>query len=125
MGYDLHITRREFWADQDQDITADEWLKIVGKDTELVIDIQNGPYSVLWKPINNSGEYWLDWFDGNIYSKNPDEILIQKMLEISRQLNAKVQGDDGELYNEVIQKQERRTADKKNNSWLGRIFGKR
>jgi hypothetical protein len=125
MGYDLHITRREFWTDQDQDITADEWLNIVGNDTELLIDIHNGPYFALWKPINNSGEYWLDWFDGNINSKNPDKILIRKMIEISKQLNAKVQGDDGELYDEVIQKQEGRTANTKNNSWLGRIFGKR
>ena len=43
-------------------------------------------------------EPWLDWHDGAIYSKNADPALIDKMVAIARQLHARVQGDDGEIY---------------------------
>ena len=68
----------------------------------------------------------LDWFQGEIFTKNPDQILIDKMVKIAHNLNAVVQGDDGELYDENIQ-----IADKsisgltlnKKESWFKRIFG--
>lgn len=41
---------------------------------------------------------WLDWFQGNVYTKNPDEALILKMVRIAKELNGQVQGDDGEIY---------------------------
>ena len=41
---------------------------------------------------------WLEWFDGYIYTKNPDEPILSKMLEIATALGAKVQGDDLETY---------------------------
>ena len=41
---------------------------------------------------------WLDWFEGDIYTKNPDEPILAKMLGIASSLGAKVQGDDGEVY---------------------------
>ena len=41
---------------------------------------------------------WLDWDHGDIYTKNPDEPILAKMLLIASALGAKVQGDDGEFY---------------------------
>jgi hypothetical protein len=92
MGYDFHITRRNDWYDEGADISADEWLKYVESDPELSIDESNGKYFAIWK------EDWLDWHRGEIYTKNPRRNLVEKMIQIANRLNAKVQGDEGEVY---------------------------
>jgi hypothetical protein len=93
MGNDLHITRRKFWADQGNDITAQEWLACVKSDPELRPTPKNGPYFVEWG--NGS---WLDWSEGVISTRNPNEALMAKMVAIAKRFNATVQGDDGEIY---------------------------
>jgi hypothetical protein len=99
MGYDLHITRAEFWSQNEgKEITADEWLKLVKKDPELKLAGYNGPYFALWNGPSQYPDPWLDWFSGNIFTKNPDDPIIEKMARIANQLGAKVQGDDGEAY---------------------------
>jgi hypothetical protein len=40
----------------------------------------------------------LDWRDGQVVVKNPDEILLGKMCEIAAALGARVLGDEGEFY---------------------------
>jgi hypothetical protein len=96
MGYDLHITRRKYWPDEGDDITAQEWLAYVKQDSELRLQVENGPHFAAWRGA--SGTAWLDWSDGQIYTKNPDALLIEKMVSIARQFGAQVQGDDGEVY---------------------------
>jgi hypothetical protein len=98
VGYDLHITRRKNWSEAGNDITAEEWLAYVAKDPELSLSPENGPQFALWSGKSKHADPWLDWFNGNIYAKNPDEVLIDKMVAIGRSLNAQVQGDDGEIY---------------------------
>lgn len=98
MGYDVHITRRMNWADEGDDITVKEWLDIVVVDPELSLYSQNGPYFAIWKSEQSETEYWMNWSNGNINSKNPDEPLVNKMILIARFLGASVQGDDGEIY---------------------------
>ena len=51
-----------------------------------------------WRGKSRQPDAWVDWFKGNIYTKNPDEALIGKMVHIARALHATVQGDDGEIY---------------------------
>jgi hypothetical protein len=97
MGYDFHITRRDNWYDEGADISADEWLKYVESDPELSIDESNGKYFAIWK------EDWLDWRRGEIYTKNPRKNLVEKMIQIANRLNAKVQGDEGEVYKDSSQ----------------------
>ena len=75
-----------------------EWLSYVEGDEELTLDPPNGVYSVIWK---GEGELWFDWYEGNVYTTNPDRIALEKMLSIAKALNAKVQGDNGEVYNTV------------------------
>ena len=123
MGYDLHITRKEEWSEDGLNITIDEWLSMVENDPELSIDERNGPCFAMWKPLHSCGEYWLDWFEGNIYTKNPDQVVICKMIEIAHLFDARVQGDDGEIYDEK-QMPLIRSETKKKSSWLERIFGK-
>jgi len=105
MGYDLLITRANFWAEnEDAQIRPEEWLAIIESDSELslVSEIQgqqlNSPYFVAWNGESIHAEPWLDWADGNIYSKNPDQAIIRKMVSIGKLLKAKVQGEDGEEY---------------------------
>lgn len=39
-----------------------------------------------------------DSFEGNVDTKNPDHAVLAKALELAGVLGARVQGDDGELY---------------------------
>jgi hypothetical protein len=98
MGYDLHITRRKNWSDTGNDISPPEWLACVEKDPELTLSPENGLYFVQWSGKSRDPNPWLDWDQGNIFTKNPDEPLIEKMVAIATELRAVVQGDDGEIY---------------------------
>lgn len=125
MGYDLHITRKDLWCEEGKDITAEEWETFVENDPEFSFDHMNGQYYAIWKR-NCQQEYWFDWFEGNIYTKNPDEILISKMSEIAKFFGANVQGDDGELYDGNGNKKEEEVTPKKKKSisLIEKIFRK-
>jgi hypothetical protein len=102
MGYDLHITRADFHAINDgREITADEWMRYVESDSELHSLPENGAYFVKWSGKSKYPDPWLDWSGGNIYSKNPDKAIVAKMLQIAQRLGARVQGDDGEFYEDT------------------------
>jgi hypothetical protein len=99
VGYDLHITRAKSWAlNTNNRISTKEWLAYVEKDPELSLSPDGGPYFAKWSGKSKLTEPWLDWHDGNIETKSPDEALIDKMVAIARDLGATVQGDEGEIY---------------------------
>jgi hypothetical protein len=102
MGYDLHITRRRHWADAGRDIFAEEWLRLVAQDPELTLAPHHGPWVAVWHGPSTLDAPWMDWSGGNISTKNPDRALIAKMVQLARQLDATVQGDDGETYGSDI-----------------------
>jgi len=94
MGYDLRITRAVDWtANTGLEISTEEWLAVVEADPELALDPANGPCSVLYGETR-----WFDWFDGNVFTSDPDQATVSKMLDIAQRLSAAVQGDDGEFY---------------------------
>jgi hypothetical protein len=99
MGYDVHITRKKFWGSEDGPaISAEEWLKYVASDPQLRLDPTSKRHGVT---LDIKAEYpnpWLEWFEGDIYTKNPDDAIRTKMVQIAAALGAKVQGDDGEIY---------------------------
>lgn len=104
MGVEFHITRAEFWADNDDaQITSDEWLHYINSDNELSRYIINGDYHALWSGPSLYAEPWFDWSAGNIYTKWPDTYLYRKMLGIAKSLNAQVMDDDGTVYNDESQ----------------------
>lgn len=100
MGWEVHMTRAEFWAESDQrPITSDEWLAVVKADPELRIDEANGPYFAVWSGMCSYPDGgWFDWQDGCVSTKSPDRAILGKLLELAAKLGAEVQGDDGEVY---------------------------
>jgi hypothetical protein len=102
MGYDLHITRAELHFENDgHKIAAEEWMRYIQDDHELEPSPENGAYFVIWKGSTMYEETWFDWSDGNIFTKNPDGATVSKMLKIAQSLNARVQGDEGEFYDDA------------------------
>jgi hypothetical protein len=99
MGYDLHITRADNWAENEgAEITRAEWLAFVASDPELRPDPDNGDDYALWSGKCSYPDPWFCWWRGNIQTKNPDKAIVTKMLQIATRLGARVQGDDGEFY---------------------------
>ena len=98
MGYDLHITRRKDWVDDGNDITQQEWIYLVHNDPELYFENEASPFMANWKGDSRYEDPWLSWSMGQIDTKSPDPLLIEKMIQIAEKLNATVQGDDGETY---------------------------
>ena len=94
MGYDLRITRAQHWdRNEGREINMREWYSIIAADSELHADAANGPCAVRF---GEGG--WFDWFEGNVFTTDPDQAAVAKMITIADALGATVQGDDGELY---------------------------
>ncbi|NHZ35022.1 hypothetical protein F0185_15715 [Massilia sp. CCM 8692] len=100
MGYDFHITRRQFWADEHGPaISLAEWLDYASGDSEIEPDHEN-PGSENWLVVSHAEKWPLWWELGEVYTKNPDPAVIRKMISIARALDARVQDDDGEIHSE-------------------------
>ena len=113
MGYELHITRGDDWSRRDKpEISLDEWQDFVAgrsdfeltgvaeatnPETDEVIRIEQ-PGIAIWR--RESGPVWFSWWRGSIAVKSPDPDTIAEMVRIASSLNARVQGDDGEWYDE-------------------------
>ena len=99
MGYDLHITRREYGTDDcGPAISLEEWQAYVASDPDIESDPQNpGPDNYV---IVSHPERWPLWWhrSGKVYTKNPDSLVVAKLVEIARCLGARVLGDDDEIY---------------------------
>lgn len=116
--YTLHITRRQNWSDKTNydRIPLFEWKEYVKSDPHLdlinALEFKFGPEHIIirdeglsiWKFHISEGDLVMDVMfsheDGNIDVVNPDEDTIIKMVRIARRLNAKVRGDNGEVYDE-------------------------
>jgi hypothetical protein len=135
MGYDLHITRKENWFDEDDsnEIKLADWTDYIKSDKEMRLDNQasapadNGnevTYKnnglAVWTSYSKNGlddNYaWFDFRAGSVTVKNPDEEIKNKMIDIANRLDAKVQGDDGETYDKKITK-DKQTGTKDKRPW--------
>ncbi|GAA5509159.1 hypothetical protein [Novipirellula caenicola] len=101
MGYNLYITRRKYhFEEEGPSITIDEWRAFVDADPELSFSHRDEALTAIW---NGKCEYPDPWFAysedyGSIETKNPDVPIVNKMIQMAARLDAKVQGDDGEIY---------------------------
>jgi signal recognition particle subunit SEC65 len=114
MGYDLHITRAEWWGEsKEHPISFSEWQEIIKGDPQLQLvnaaerTMQNGMALSFENPgiavciiEDEDEEYpvYFDFINGRIVVKNPNDQMINKMKEIAEKLNASVIGDEGETY---------------------------
>lgn len=99
MGWEPHKVRTEYWFDSASDpISREEWLQLVNDDEELSIHNKNGDSYAIWSGQSEYDEPWLDWSDGRISTKHPDEALYCKMLQVAEKLNAVVVDDDDHKY---------------------------
>jgi hypothetical protein len=99
MGYDLHITRKQNWADPEGPaVPLAEWQELIARDPELREFTEVGEADRGTGASYGDQEGALRWEDGEIVSKDPDKALIAKMAQIAAALGATVQGDDGEIY---------------------------
>ena len=99
MGYDLHVTRKEFWCDETgSEISLDEWIRYALSDGEIQPDPEN-PGDENWIVVLGADSWPLWWSaTGEIYTKNPEAAMIQKLISIANALSARVLGDDEEVY---------------------------
>ena len=99
MPYELHITRKPFWADAGEDIAPEEWRAVVDADPELAPRPDRGPNAAIWNGASSRPDPLLDWSFGNVVAADPDRPLIDKMVALAARMDARVQGVHGELYN--------------------------
>lgn len=99
MGYDLHITRKECWSDpHGPQIALPEWLRYVDSDDEVIRDAKNSEHDFLFVRGSVEAPLWWNPDLGEVYTKNPDDETIEKLVQIAKRLNARVLGDDDEEY---------------------------
>jgi len=99
MGYDFHVTRKEYWCDETgPEISLDEWIRYARSDGEVQPDPDN-PGDENWIVVLGVDSWPLWWSTtGEVYTKNPEDAMIQKLISIASVLNARVLGDDEEIY---------------------------
>ena len=136
MGYDIHITRKDDWADDDGPVIEhDEWLSYLSIDKSMALDqdreaerdsaVATGAKSAslaVWKDWPSSdgdtvAEIWHS--QGNLIAVDPDIAFRQKMFLIADALGAKVQGSKGEIYNSIgdPEKRPRRSGSRAEKPW--------
>jgi hypothetical protein len=116
MGYDVHITRKKDWFDREQPgISFEEWSSYVDSDPSMRLDgvarvttpggdviEMKSPGLAVWTAYSGDAEGRTAWFNlsrsGNVTVKNPDPEILGKMWQVAQVMGAKVQGDDGEIY---------------------------
>lgn len=97
MSYDVHITRAEYWAEnEDAPIPLEEWIATATLDERL--DARGGGLFVAPLIRSDEEDAAFHWDDGDVFAADPDENTLQLMRDLARTLDAKVQGDDGEHY---------------------------
>jgi hypothetical protein len=114
LGYDFHITRARRSTDSEaHPITLEEWRACSAADPELEMtgvaeaETPSGvlryesPGLAIWRAHPDGAQAWFDCRDGEIVVKNPDDAMIAKMIALAGKLGARVQGDDGEVYEQV------------------------
>ncbi|MES2617985.1 MAG: hypothetical protein V4613_08900 [Bacteroidota bacterium] len=109
MGYEVHVVRKnDFENDEEEsNITMEEWKHLVESTPELTWEQFAGDtaeldykycYWLAHPEQDESNRPWFDFFGGSINTKWTDPACMKLLLGIAEQLNAKLIGDDGEIY---------------------------
>lgn len=109
MSYDVHITRAEHWTESgNKPISLEEAKAYFAGQEHFEYSSSlsvKGPFGTL-----SVGGDFFNWLaeedeqvpfkhtDGRITVAGADDFVVEKMVEVAAGLNAKVQGDEGEVY---------------------------
>lgn len=111
MAYNIHITAADgWWESESNPISLHQLKEYVSHAHDLREESSPGAtnpvtgeviripdeYTFTWKSDDNV--YWFHFNKGRITFRYTDDIQISKAKEIAKALNAKVQGDEEELY---------------------------
>ena len=98
-GYDVHISRKANWVDdKGPRIERSEFLQYMRTDPDIRRDLENTEDDFL---VSIRGQTFPLWFNprmGELYTKDPSPAAIEKLKQIAKALNARVQGDEGENF---------------------------
>ncbi|MFJ1753414.1 hypothetical protein [Kitasatospora sp. NPDC088134] len=105
MGYDIHLTRRRYWFDPEgPEIGFDEWRAAVAADPVLeLVAYGEGEQVEWWAELFDPDRGYREgmwWRGGKASVKHPSRRFRARMHAVAQQLGARVQGDDGEYYDE-------------------------
>jgi hypothetical protein len=109
MGYNVYITRASSFLDtQSFPILESEWLAVAGIDPDLKLSShgyieqqgQDGQIEKIyaWNYVAHPDRPPFWFMNGAIETKNPDEQTVAKMVTLAEKLQAKVIGEEGEVY---------------------------
>ncbi|MEM1298286.1 MAG: hypothetical protein AAGH68_03325 [Pseudomonadota bacterium] len=108
MGYDIHITRRASWADDGDGISLEEWETFALTQPDIMFPPVRAADGTVLFDSSLPGDVLLQlpsgeicplfWSEGNTSSTNPSGQVITRMHAIAMALDARVLGDDDEVY---------------------------
>lgn len=99
MSYDVYVTRALHHFDGAQlPIAEGDWRALIENDPDLQAPDEAYPSYAVWSGTPSPGSHWIDWANGNLFTRKPDQSLLRKLLELAELLGAKVQGHRGEVY---------------------------
>jgi hypothetical protein len=104
LGYDVRITRKARWyEDVGPVITGEEWTSFVNarSDLQWYDNVGAKPDTgvlVLSVTDREDAMIWWDARLGEVKTKNPSGGLVHRMVELARELDAVVMGDESETY---------------------------
>jgi hypothetical protein len=121
MSYEIRVYRQNNWDDieEESNISLEEWMKYVRSDKDLALASEYAPFA--GKPQGGAEQtpgytylisyprFSIDcrpglWFrHGAISIEDPDDFIIGKLISIASALNARVMGEEGELYDQTYQ----------------------
>jgi hypothetical protein len=126
MGYELNIQREN----NENKISINEWADYMNSDSEFEsieefsADLKNGkvltvstPNAGIWESKNGEVPFTFSEEYGWITVKNPDNLIIEKMISIAKKLNAVVVGEEGEEYDEQYLKKGFKGLGSANKKW--------
>lgn len=104
VGYDLHITRAEDWAEAaDTPIAFAEWTTYAQSDARLsasgTIALRNhDPHEQPVYVLSHADGPSIHWYQGDLVVTGASDADVEQLRPIADALDARVQGDDGEFY---------------------------
>lgn len=112
MGYEVMITRKiDIFDAAGPAVTVEDLIGLIADDGSLAVredvtrevEIGGGRVElteplVLWTGHPDRGEVPLYVSRGDVRVKNPDQLVIVKLMEIAASLGARVQDENGEVF---------------------------